>query len=360
MGIMIEKIRGIFNKDKNKNIHVVLEEKKYPTVTFDVDENNEEYFLGKMKQIKFGNNHDCCLSDILEQLLLEIGLNIDDVVKINDINYVRNIDDQHDYIVNFSINDVNLYKFIFRYDDMWDTNPMFIFVKDNESFGYNMDIDHIFKKVDELINTFYEIETDYGIYRRDYSYGMANYMVRWGYYSLNLEVYEHNVYSSKYKLDNEDKLRDYLMSLKFPIRIDEVYKKIQRDFLGDISKYSTIKLECMIFDHCNGIDVVSDKILITDGEWKNFGMTRGKKTIMLEHTGEWSYKLLDSNMDVKLSMNIEEDDVSYKIHGQSKEELDKYFNEYVKKDIEDANIEVDKTKKLVRSIFEREDIYNDR
>ena len=156
-------------------------------------------------------------------------------------------------------------------------------------------------------------------------------------------MYEHNVYSSKYKLDNEDKLRDYLMSLKFPIRIDEVYKKIQRDFLGDISKYPTIKLECMTFDHCNGIDVVSDKILITDGEWKNFGMTRGKKTIMLEHTGEWSYKLLDSNMDVKLSMNIEEDDVSYKIHGQSKEELDKYFNEYVKKDIEDANIEVDKT-----------------
>ena len=38
MGIMIEKIRGIFNKDKNKNIHVVLEEKKYPTVTFDVDD----------------------------------------------------------------------------------------------------------------------------------------------------------------------------------------------------------------------------------------------------------------------------------------------------------------------------------
>ena len=366
MGIMIEKIRGIFNKDKNKNIYVMLEEKKYPTVTFNIDENNEEYFLGKMKQIKFGNNHDCCLSDILEQLLLEIGLNIDDVVKINDINYVRNIDDQHDYIVNFSINDVNLYKFIFRYDDMWDTNPMFIFVKDNESFGYHMDIDVILKKVTWLRDSFYEIETDYGIYRRDYSYGMANYMVRWGYYSLNLEVYEHKGYrydimnSYKYMLDNEDKLRDYLMSLKFPIRIDEVYKKIQRDFLGDISKYSTIKLECMIFDHCNGIDVVSDKILITDGEWKNFGMTRGNKTIMLEHTGEWSYKLLDSNMDVKLSMKIEEDDVSYKIHGQSKEELDKYFNEYVKKDIEDANIEVDKTKKLVRSIFEREDIYNDR
>ena len=366
MGIMIEKIRGIFNKDKNKNIHVMLEEKKYPTVTFNIDENNEEYFLEKMKQIKFGNNHDCCLPDILEQLLLKIGLNIDDVVKINDINYVRNIDDQHDYIVNFSINDVNLYKFIFRYDDMWDIHPTLIFVKDNESFGYNMHIDVIDKKLMNLRDSFYEIETDYGIYRRDYSYGMANYMVRWGYYSLNLEVYEHKDYrydimnSYKYKLDNEDKLRDYLMSLKFPVRIDEVYKKIQRDFLGDISKYPTIKLECMTFDHCNGIDVVSDKILITDGEWKNFGMTRGNKTIMLEHTGEWSYRLLDSNMDVKLSMNIEEDDVSYKIHGQSKEELDKYFNEYVKKDIEDANIEVDKTKKLVRSIFEREDIYNDR
>ena len=163
MGIMIEKIRGIFNKDKNKNNYVMLEEKRYPTITFDADENNEEYFLGKMKQIKFGNNHDCCLSDILEQLLLKIGLNIDDVVKINSINYVKNIDDQHDYIVGFSINDVNLYKFIFRYDDMWDPKPMFIFVKDNESFGYNMHIDVIDKKLMNLRDSFYEIETDHVI-----------------------------------------------------------------------------------------------------------------------------------------------------------------------------------------------------
>ena len=118
-------------------------------------------------------------------------------------------------------------------------------------------------------------------------------------------------------------------------------------------------LECMTFDHCNGEDVVSDKILISHGEWKSFGMTRGNKTIMLEHNGEWSYRLLDSNMEVKLAMKIEED-VSYSIHGRTKEELDCYFNQYVKKDMDDANNEVEKIKKLVKCIFERDDKNYDR
>lgn len=107
MGKYLEKINAIFNK--NKNNYVMLEEKKYLTVTFNLDKNREEYFLKKMIDITFGNNYDYCLSDIIEKLLLKIGLGINDVVRIDNITYIGDKDDdKYDYVVEFSINGVYL------------------------------------------------------------------------------------------------------------------------------------------------------------------------------------------------------------------------------------------------------------
>lgn len=255
---------------------------------------------------------------------------------------------------------------IFRYNDHWDTNPTFVFVKDNESFGYKIHIHDEENGIIGLNKEFYEIEIDdYIKYHRDYSYLRFNCMVQRGYYSLYLELYRPKGYvfdknDFRYKLDNEDGLRDYLCNLEFPVRIDEVYKKLSRDFLGDVSKYSCINLEIMTYDNVNDCDVVTDSIIINDGEWKTFGMTKDNKTIMLEADGDWSYRLLGSNLDVKLSMNIREDEVSYTIKGRTKDEIDKYFDGFVKDDIRGADSVVEDTKKLVKIMFEREDKGYDR
>lgn len=367
MGKKFDEIKGVFNKNKNKLEQI--EVSKYPAIIFNygypegtaLRRINDTVYINKMDQIKFGNNHDFSLSDILEILLLKLGLTNEDVVKMDDIIFVRDRGcDNYEYRINFSINDVYVYKMIFRYNDHWDINPTFIFVKDNESVGYKIHIRDLENGIIQLNEEFYEIETDdYIKYRRDYSYLRFNCMVKKGYNSLWLELYEPNGYvhdknDLRFKLDKEDELRDYLCSLEFPVRIDEVYKRLCRDFLGDVSKYPCIDLEIMTYDMINGCDVVTDKLIMHDGEWKTFGITKGNKTIMLDSDGTWSYRLLGSNLDVKLSMNINEDDVSYTIKGSSKEDVDRYFDELVKSDIRGANSEIEDTKKLVKIMFERD------
>jgi len=63
-------------------------------------------------------------------------------------------------------------------------------------------------------------------------------------YELTLVVKSIDSKDKDYKLDNEMELRNYLLYLEFPIKIEEVLKKICEISLGDISKYSLIKLDC--------------------------------------------------------------------------------------------------------------------
>ena len=356
-------------KDKIRDLLVYIkllkvDNNKSRMIKYNLDNYNEEYFINKMKDIKIFDYRWYEILDIIDNLLLNVGFNNGDNILINDINFIlNNSKNEYDYVIDFSVNGEDCYKFIFRYNDIWDMKPMFIFVKGNERYCYNISFNDREDNLLSLKNMYYEVCMGDILYRREYSYMKANYVVLKDDYTLNLEIYKQYGYLNnkdddyRYVLDNEDMLRYYLMNLEFPVRIDSVYDKIQREFLGNISDYPMINLEVMTFDHINGIDVISDKILIKDGKWKMFGMTNGNKIVMLEDNGNWSYKLLDSNLDVKISMKMD-DDISYTIHGDSKEELEQYFSMYLVNDMVDVNKGIENTKKLVKKMFGGNDRYD--
>lgn len=199
----------------------------------------------------------------------------------------------------------------------------------------------------------------YGMLSRRYDEMNAEFFVEKDDYELHLSVKEPMYLFLKrngdgiYRIKNEKELINYLTSLRFPVEIDSVYKKICEISLGNISLYPEISLKVTKYDMEEGLEDVTDMIEIVDGKFSSFGMTRNGKTIILDSDGNWTYEKKLSDMTAIVQYDNDDDKFSYgSVYdgGLGTEKLE----EVTHSEMRDIAInDIDTTKKLVRSMLNK-------
>lgn len=167
-------------------------------------------------------------------------------------------------------------------------------------------------------------------------------------YKLSLDINKPKtndleVNNDTYKLKNEAKLQQYLLNISFPIKIDEIYKKICEISLENIKNYPKISIEVKRKEIDNS-DKITDNILIRNGILKKFTMTKNKKTVTIDKDGNWSYE------SPKLFINqTKNGNINYNLNDISKEEISNMDSLSEQYNI--INEEVKKVKKLTKDII---------
>lgn len=117
--------------------------------------------------------------------------------------------------------------------------------------------------------------------------------------SVKANDFPKNLNFTNYELDNEIELRDYLLHLEFPIKIEEVFKRICEISLGDISKYIMIKLDCSY----KGVKINS--LYLRDGKFNFYKDIRDEKEISVDNEGNFIYKSKneESSYSIEISGN---------------------------------------------------------
>lgn len=147
----------------------------------------------------------------------------------------------------------------------------------------------------------------------------AHFRVKSGEYTLSLDIEKPETiligYSqSNYILDNESKLNEYLLSLKFPIDLEEVYKKILEISLDNGFEYPHVHIRISKKTDKES-DKTTDELEFVKGILKRITMTKNGKTVSLDSSAnKWKYEspeLVASQTDkISLTYNIEATDRS--------------------------------------------------
>lgn len=179
-----------------------------------------------------------------------------------------------------------------------------------------------------------------------------------GDYELTLEIYLNVDNSLSFSnIIDENKLEEYLVSLEFPIVIDEVYKKV----------WDILKLDESVIDMFNLVvtknvdkrkpDEVIDEILIQKGEFWRIIKTSDNRRVSLDKDGNWSYEKLegDSLLAVKYCEG-NEPKYRYSFKDRSKEESGYFSEEGLSELKKDAKSEVYGINKLVRTMFGKNNV----
>ena len=179
----------------------------------------------------------------------------------------------------------------------------------------------------------------------------------------NLDISKIKNYT--FELINEPELKEYLLNLEFPIKINELYKKIDDILLYSISKYPNFSLTvCQKMN--NNKYRVTDKVVLNHGKLKEFTMTKDEKvsdtykiyskdyigkyrikydgkTISISDNNSWKY---DSdkisaykNPDGKMGFSVKE------MTKESMENLKTILEE-----MDSINNEVEKVKKISKTL----------
>ena len=113
------------------------------------------------------------------------------------------------------------------------------------------------------------------------------------YLYLSIVPKEHD--ESIYYFDNEEKVKEYLCSLSFPVNIVEVYDKLSEITNGLLRNCNRLALEQRkIIDE--DYSELMDTIALINGELLKFKITRGDKTITINNNGSWSFKTAKFSM----------------------------------------------------------------
>ena len=154
---------------------------------------------------------------------------------------------------------------------------------------------------------------------------------------LNVDLISRYVF----ELNNEEKLKEYLLGLSLPIKIDEVYKKICEISLDSIEKYPAFSIKVtQKIDKENS--KVTDKIVLKYGKLEEFKITRNGKTIYIDKNNCWRY----DNNKIYASEN-ENGDINFEAKGMSKEEILKLNIDEQIKLIDD---DIEQVKKLSKTL----------
>ena len=169
--------------------------------------------------------------------------------------------------------------------------------------------------------------------------------------NLELSMYDSNGEYSRYRLNNEEKVFEYLNNF-LPILakgdIVSVYKKIREISLGDdISIYPEISLKFSYEDK------ITDLIHLKNGELERFGVTLLKlgRTLFLNKDGSFTYEINDIDNLFNIIMTVNNDGkTNYNIEINEDSNTD-MIGELIKEDTDTIKKNVVNIRKLVKDNF---------
>ena len=316
------KIKNLFNKkdDLNKGVSVIYE---------DGIVRNE--ILSWCKSLGISNFND---------ILVKLGFNNDDNIYLYQ-------DYGNLYRVIYSVNEnkVNNNNFIwFNYkrneivvNNENESKCYNINISNDKDGNVNFDLIYCKKKINDNIFCYSKIEGNNILFVIDN-----------GNYELTLEIYV----CCKFYKDEINDLERYLVSLDFPIVIDDVYKNVCNILSLEQSIMEMFNLVVTKNINKRQPDMVMDEILIEKGVLERITKTSDGRSITLDRDGNWSYNKIDDSsiLTVKYSIN---DDPKYKYsYRNSDNDMCGYFSEESLSLLRnDADNEIDNVKKLVKEIF---------
>ena len=324
------------NIDKESLVKGInLSDREYPTVVIKDREISRELkgFLGRRFSIEM----------IFGQILSQFGFNKEDLIVLKNMEYNRGMNAaKFEYSVNL-VNDSDN-KMILDYC----LRQLIICSKNMDvvcecSVTSKNDIRVYLKKIVEKINSF-------KTYTREYGYTYSKYSIKNGNdeISLTLGKENDNDYKELMCIDNDLEIEEYFKNMGCNYDIDKMYKDIE-GYLGNIDSYKNIKLE---INKIRNNKVINTGLLVLEnGVCKEFMITRNDRCIYLNSNGEWSYNFNGRFYTVS-SLGKYDKNITYSINADNDEIL-KYVMD-TKGYVEDVVSDVDDTKKLVRSMFNKD------
>lgn len=187
---------------------------------------------------------------------------------------------------------------------------------------------------------------------------MAKFVVKYNDYRLEFEVdrpddiqlglFDENGKRSKYLLDNEGEIIEYLTEYAIDDDIVDIYKKLSFGYLSDVSRFPNLYLR-KYYD-----DELIDLVHLKNGELEKFGITDFGMTIFLDKDNNWSYEVSkDDAVPVDFSITSCNGKVSCSFSFDEKDtDIKDYINGEFDSEIDSAMDEVKDVKKLVRTMFD--------
>ena len=163
---------------------------------------------------------------------------------------------------------------------------------------------------------------------------------------LKLPLYDDNGRYAQYKLENEDKLVNYLRQFNGDVKLSSVYEYICNNCIDDMSKYPFVSLTLSLFD--NNYNVTKMNVVsFLYGEIDRFGLVDDKRTVFIEKDGSYVYEINNDTETPKLVINYSEKTKMYNIsYMVDASKTTKYSNNLL---VVDSAIE--DVKKLTKSLF---------
>ena len=323
---------------------------------------NKDKIIKKFDKIIVVYENDCIKHEVdewvkhvgrenLSDILLEIGFNPGDKIYLysNGRNYFE---------FYYSVNEENENSrdtIKLTYGTFRDSGYGIIFENDSKMVLYSKNRSNKFEIDTEKIYVSDNIE-----YTRNY---YLEHSVMWfncygsdNDYILRLCIFKNLDVDEIFKLDNEMELEEYFNNLKLPCNLVDVYKKIIEICNIDLNEYDSFNLELYKKINRYGREIDSEvisHIKFISGEFKSISYIKDGNMINYNESGNWSYKKIDLDNDVKLSIEVKNNRVDCNINSDKDSEIDSYFRDNIYFDIVNARCEIEDVKKLVKTNFNR-------
>lgn len=201
-----------------------------------------------------------------------------------------------------------------RWGDMIDFNPEFTIDYLNESKTYDY-LSETKEKPTRFLLQNYTIknpENGSSCYRYLSPFD-ATFIIKNGEYSFSVEIGRPKSIvvppfsNYVFRLENEDQLHEYLLGLTFPLKIDEVYKKICEISTNSVEEYPSFKIEVKRkLDETH--KKTTDMVYLNNGQLNKFTITNDEITVSI-----------DSNESLTISTPFEQySEVSKKVENARK------------------------------------------
>lgn len=142
-------------------------------------------------------------------------------------------------------------------------------------------------------------------------------------------------------------LRDYLMNLEFPVKIDELCNDICARCLIDINSIPYFRIEC----YCK--NEFTDSLLIKQGKLNDFHMTIDGNTLVVDEDGMFYYQSNSLKGEIEVDMDMSKDVVTrYEVYFDNGIESEDMANSMYSaiREAKDAKV---RTRKLFDDMFHR-------
>lgn len=331
-----------------------------PVVNFDTKELEGFMYDFMMENINDNRfvNIDKSVNEYVGLVLLRLGFNSDDRIELRDRCYKSGV-----MTVCCVVNDIEYYEIRFVNVGNSKLNTEIVLVNYNEEYTYECvpyrlsEIGMRMFKTKEL-----EMYADGVTYVRELSNDRVKINLYYDDYALELDVvkpknvdlplYDCNWEFSRYRLDDEMKLKSYLLDF-FPIIIRGdivgVYKDIVKlSFNNDVSRYPEFVLK---FSFC---DKITDMVHLRYGDLERFGVTllRMDRALFINRDGSFSYEINDRDNLFNINMNVMDDKTIYNISISNDSDVS-MVGDIIQDDIFRVKSEIGNIKKLVRDNFRK-------